>query len=858
MMRSSIVFLLALAAVGAQPSPSSVRLWGTDSLIDGVQDSLLPVISDFICTLPMARLLASDSIQEGPLEIAVNDFKLSSCSVRSFSVHNEQGGIRIKISGLNAGAWGASVVKMADCHFMCSGPMDAMFTADMENSEIDIVVKLDAANGTPVVRVQSISTDIHLSNIQLKEFKGLTPFASLVSGVIEKATNRLTERTLSSTIDKLSAVFGRLPFHLPLGTLFGSVFPRAANLKLDMDVSSIHYVQPAWVIDVLTVLSSPPQVGARSFPHGPTALPSSPPAQHRTQQLIGAASPWTINEVFYTLEKLGVFTASFEADLHGTRVPVTVSTSPSLALRDSRAVLSFNSTFAGPSERTNSTITLGADSPVLSLAGHLLKAHLGGGLDLRADVQGCGARSVHARFAPLPGSAAAAAGAPDIALEMRSEQAAPLWELGCSSAGGNLLMSTLGMDNIEATAECVRAGLKGEASSAATLGCLLGVWKSKLDLLFSLVMRVDAMRPEGTPDLLALLWGQLLAVDETIIAQAPESRAADADTLHACMGARTPSTPVSETWACLLAATGPAIDATYPTLLDLRSVFLTPALAALADELVAGEASTLAPDVLARVNAVLARDARPIQETVDAVLEVVRDLVAVVGGESPGAERDVALVATLHRLVPVLWSALQAVGIRVDGAPIGAEYDIADLDALEARSKADLIGGKAVEWTLTAMDADLVGTYTKSSVGYVLHPPPAVQAEVSLDALFGAAGSLAELAPLQQGARSAGTLRAGYRADADGLTLMAEADWRAALLKALEVLELPTLVAAVDSLPGWVDAFVAEWAGGHFWGSLNLQIDGQKVLAGLPLAFDEILDAGLTKDHIAPDGSWSF
>merc|ERR1719163_1323323 len=74
---------------------------------------------------------------------------------------------------------------------------------------------------------------------------------------------------------------------------------------LDADVTSIGYKKPAWAIDILTVLSSPPAVGARSYPYAPTALPSAPPVEHRSQQLIATVTPWTINEALLALAERG-------------------------------------------------------------------------------------------------------------------------------------------------------------------------------------------------------------------------------------------------------------------------------------------------------------------------------------------------------------------------------------------------------------------------------------------------------------------------------------------------------------------------------------------------------------------------
>mmetsp|Transcript_26873 Transcript_26873/g.75348 ORF Transcript_26873/g.75348 Transcript_26873/m.75348 type:complete len:860 (+) Transcript_26873:147-2726(+) len=846
--------ILGLLAGTAAAQPSSLRIWATDSFVDGVQESLKPVIADIVCSIPMSRVLDGDSIKEGPVEIVVNDFKLSNCVVHDFTVRDEQGGIMISIAGLSANTWGSTIARQADCSFMCSGPLDAKFTADMRDSNIAMVINLESYHGKPIVNVRSISTDIHLSNIKLQDFHGLSPFANLVSGVIEKATNSLTARKLTSTVNKVSGIFGRLPFHgLHVGDLVGNYIPRAANLQFDADVNSIHYVRPAWVLDVLTVLSSPPEVGRRSFPYGPSALPSTPPMDHRSQQIIATATPWAINQAVYTLEKLGLLSDQLDADVHGIRVPVRVSNSPTMSIVGKRAEFSLNSTYASPSERTNSTITVAADSPRLLLSKNLLTAEVSGLFDFRADVEGCSARSASIRHTPLPGSPAAIENKPEIALKMISGGTAPWWNTTCDTQGSNMLMSMLGFDNIVATAECVHQGLKGEISSSETIECLLGVWESKLDWILSLILRLDAMRPDGMPDLLYFVWEQVVAINEEVIKGSagggPSSLEVQA--LHACVDGRTRHTAASETFRCLLAAAGPAIDASYPSLLDFMSVILTPQLATLADEIFEGSAPSDVPTVIQRVNAIASRDSQPTQQVVDELMRILHEALEAFN-ESPGSERTDALLITFKKLVSTIWSALDHVSISLDGLPVDSTFDIANLDDLIDRIFAALESGQSLEWALHGQDANLIGTYSRSFVSYVIHPPAALQAEVQLDSIFEATGiamahmSLTPRISTMRAHEAAGSLRLGYRADSHGVDYMFEADWKAIFLKLLESLDLGSIASAVRALPGWVDRLVAGWENGHFWGSFSLDIDGGKILTGVPLVMDEIFEAKYT------------
>lgn len=849
--------LLLAGGASAQMAPSSLRIWATDSLAHGIEEGVKPVIAGILCAIPFEKALDGETFREGPVELAVTDFRLSGCYVREFIVRNEQGGIFVKISGLFADVRGAVVARQADCNFFCAGPMDARFTADMRDSDVEVWVSLVAIDGKPAVRAEYVSTDIHLENIQL-ENQGLTPFAHLVSGAIEKVTNRAAERMVRNIVNKTSAVIQRLPWHgLPVGRLVGDAIPRLANLKFDIDVNYIQYGSPAWWIDVLTVLYSPPQVGPRSYPYAPTPLSSYPPREHRSQQLIGTASPWGINQALFTLEQLGLFSTQFQVDAHGTRVPVTLSTSPSLAVRGQRAQITLKTTFAGPSERTNSTILLGADSPRLMIVeGTLLKAKVSGMADVRAEVKGCGVRTASIRHSPLPGSAIAAAQRPEIAVDLRSEQRAPWWVVECDSPGGNLLMSALGLNNVQATGTCIRQGLTGEAASSETLQCIINVWSSQIDLLYRLVTRVQAVLSADAPHLLSFLWDLLVAVLEEIIERSPggESRAADVRALHACVEQRTQNTDASETCRCLIAAAGPAIDATYPTILDMRSLVLTPALDALADEVFAGTAPSTAPAVLARVNQILSRQTQPIQQVLDQLVRILHDVLAAVS-ESAGSERTDALIAALRPLVPVLWSSVQRMDITSNGSPIGDEYNLSDLDALIDRVLEALTAGRSFEWYVTGVDADVVGIYTRSGVGYVLHPPPTLFAEINVDAVFAAASHAMEgLAPsasfpaVHQNSR-VGSLWVGYRADASGFDYMAEADWRAIAIKLLETAGTSSPLAyAVRLLPVWVDKFVGGWADGYFWGSLDIGIDGDKLLTVMPFAMEEIFEARYTRE----------
>lgn len=845
-MAGSMLGLVLLAGTAnAQLEPSSLRVWATDSFVDGVEGGLKPVIAQIVCSIPVARLLDGESIQEGAIEITVKDLKLSRCSVRGFAVHNVQGDILVEISGLNAAVWGTIDAQQANCAFLCTGPMNSMFTADMHDSNIGMLLKLDALNEKPVVRAETVSADILLRNMQLQN-PGLTAFANLFASDINRATNRQAKRMVSNIVHNASAVFDRLPFHgVPIGHLLGGAIPRAANLQLDADVQSIRYVTPAWVFDVLTALYSPPEVGRRSYPYVPTPLSRVPPIEHRSQQVICTASPWGINQALFTVEQLGFFSTPLDVNSRGTRVPASLSTSPSLAVRGDRAEITLKSTFLGRSERTNSTITLGSNSPRLLLTGNLLKAKVAGTADARADIKGCGARTASIRHSPQPGSASSYSygNLPEIVVQLRSErQDAPWWVVECDSPGGNLLMSALGLDNVEATVKCIRQGLTGGASSSATLQCLITVWSTQMDLLFGLAMRAGPALPEVV---LSFSWDQLVALAEDVIVRSPggETRSADLRALHACLEERTPATKVSETCRCMATSVGPAIDATYPTIIDMRSIVLTPALATVADGVVAGAASSTAPAVLARINVILGQSARPIQEVLNALMRIFHDLLISMS-ESAGSERNQAIVASLRRLVPALWSAVQRVGITVDGTPIGEEYDLSDLDALIDRTLSALIAGKSFKWSVAAKDANLVGTYTRSGVDYVFRPPAVLYADIELDPIFAAAGSvMPRLAP-----SSAGSLRVGYRADTGGFEYMAEADWRAITLKLLDFLRMASAASALRALPAWVNKFLGEWGSDNFWVSLDLGIDGRKILALMPMAMDELFNARYTSE----------
>lgn len=864
-----IASALLLSAPAAAATPSNARVWATDALMGAVEAGLKPVIADVVCGIPMDKLLGHESIEEGPVAIDVKSFALSRCSVGGISVRNQPDGLLVKVSGISAHAEGSSLAKQAGCTFMCYDPMDASFSAELYDSEITMLISLGAARGVPDLAARYVNTNFQMRNIQLHEFKGVSLFANMITGVIGKVTNRIAKKKVGKVIGTLGDVLHHLPLHhLPLGEPLATVLPRAGHLMLDADVTSIGYKKPAWVIDILTVLSSPPAVGARSYPYAPTALPSAPPVEHRSQQLIATVTPWTINEALFALEKSGLLTLPVTSEAHGQSVPLTFSTSPSLSVVGDRAELTLANVVAGPASRTNSTLTIGGTSPTLLIDGHVAKARWGGHADASLRVSGCGARQLSFRAAPAAGSAAAAAGKGEVALEIKSVQDAPWWEVQCDSAGANLVLDALGVENVHKSVACAATALEafdtsGSVPASETLSCLLDAWANKLDLIWGIVNKLDALRPPGFPDVLSFLWDGLVALDLELISR---EGVGDAAAVTACVQDRSPTARLSGIYRCLLDATAPAIDKAFASAADLRTILLTPELNALVDAMASGEASTAAPDVLTALNGVLAGQSKPLQQVADDAMAVLRDLLAA-SHESAGEERTQAVVGTLKRLVKVAWSALQQVDVAVDGAPIGGSYDLSQLKAVAEAAKADLEAGSAFAWTVRAADADLVGTYTRSSVSYVAHPPASLEAEIPLGVLFSTASRLARETALGQMAlgrqggadgTSAGSMRVGFTSSASGIEGKAQADWRAVLRAAVAVAS-PRAAHVIDMLPGWVTKCVAGWAQGSFWGSADVEVQGRKLLALEREAFDA-LTAGqsMLAEHTAADGSFHW
>ena len=106
-------------------------------------------------------------------------------------------------------------------------------------------------------------------------------------------------------------------------------------------------------------------------------------------------------------------------------------------------------------------------------------------------------------------------GVREVALEIKSVQDAPWWEVQCDSAGANLVLDALGVENVHKSVACSATALEafdtsGSVPASETLSCLLDAWANKLDLVWGIVNKLDALRPPGFPDVLSFLWDGLV------------------------------------------------------------------------------------------------------------------------------------------------------------------------------------------------------------------------------------------------------------------------------------------------------------------------------------------------------------
>lgn len=95
-------------------------------------------------------------------------------------------------------------------------------------------------------------------------------------------------------------------------------------------------------------------------------------------------------------------------------------------------------------------------------------------------------------------------------------------------------------------------------------------------------------------------------------------------------------------------------------------------------------------------------------------------------------------------------------------------------------------------------------------------------------------------------------------ADARGVLLRAEADWRQVAHLLAGALSLPALTQFVSAAPGWPAGVALDYERGVLWASANLTIDGDKILALEEAVVDEVLGGKYTSRHIQPDGSWRW
>lgn len=320
-----VAVFAAPALGGTHPSGASIapgadgRLWLTDAFFDHVTRALRPVISDMICNLPMKQIAGGEKlIEAGMMEITILDLDIADCSLDSLNIRSSQGGILVALGGLDAASRGKVNARQLGWPYV---EMEAKFTAEF-NGHMSLLLDLFTTDaGKLALHIRDLQVDIHLSDINMLDFRGLNSFSSMLMFVIEAAAGAFTEKRITKVVSNITHTLDLLPFDFPVGgwleALSQALLGRAAQAgareaELSFRLDNAAYAPPAWRFDTTLAVSGldSPQSGAATA-SASARLPAVPPPRHISSQVIGALSLKTFDGWISALGGLGLFSGDW-------------------------------------------------------------------------------------------------------------------------------------------------------------------------------------------------------------------------------------------------------------------------------------------------------------------------------------------------------------------------------------------------------------------------------------------------------------------------------------------------------------------------------------------------------------------
>lgn len=131
------------------------------------------------------------------MEITILDLDIADCSLDSLNIRSSQGGILVALGGLNAASRGKVNARQLGWPYV---EMEAKFTAEF-NGHMSLLLDLFTTDaGKLALHIRDLQVDIHLSDINMLDFRGLNSFSSMLMFVIEAAAGAFTEKRITKVV----------------------------------------------------------------------------------------------------------------------------------------------------------------------------------------------------------------------------------------------------------------------------------------------------------------------------------------------------------------------------------------------------------------------------------------------------------------------------------------------------------------------------------------------------------------------------------------------------------------------------------------------------------------------------------